>query len=431
MAEAPEIITFDMGINDVLPASQSSELDEEEMESMERESIPENTTLATKSGMKKFLEWAGKRGIAVDFRDVSATELAPVLRRFYAEVKKNDGKPVSPGYLNGLRAAIQRHLSGAPFHRVLNIVSGDDFKIANKMFTSRNRLYYKGNNPKPKHKEPIDEDDMKKLGEYFKRYASDPVVVTEANWFLLCYHFGRRGREGWAALTKNHFAVQTGKKGECIVCHKTERTKNNQGGDKQREQDYSANEAYGPVVKIFKFFISKLNPKCDRLFQYPLNSFSVSNNVWFAEKPIGKNTLGNMMQRISQKVGLSKIYTCHCVRASCITALFQAGVSPERIITITKHKNTSSLNHYISGMSSAQKEECSSILSAPLFETENPIPAAANDPTPQNDGQVVVQSGLESLAVNDNPVTDISSGATKFSNLFGNCTFQNCEIKFS
>ena len=82
-------------------------------------------------------------------------------------------------------------------------------------------------------------------------------------------------------------------------------------------------------------------------------------------------------------------------------------------------------------MSSAQKEECSSILSAPLFETENPIPAAANDPTPQNDGQVVVQSGLESLAVNDNPVTDISSGATKFSNLFGNCTFQNCEIKFS
>ena len=186
MAEAPEIITFDMGINDVLPASQSSELDEEEMESMERESIPENTTLATKSGMKKFLEWAGKRGIAVDFRDVSATELAPVLRRFYAEVKKNDGKPVSPGYLNGLRAAIQRHLSGAPIHRVLNIVSGDDFKIANKMFTSRNRLYYKGNNPKPKHKEPIDEDDMKKLGEYFKRYACDPVVVTEANCFLLC-----------------------------------------------------------------------------------------------------------------------------------------------------------------------------------------------------------------------------------------------------
>ena len=63
-------------------------------------------------------------------------------------------------------------------------------------------------------------------------------------------------------------------------------------------------------------------------------------------------------------------------------------------------------------MSSAQKEVCSSTLSAPLFETENPIPTAANDP--QNDGQVVLQSVLESLAVNDNPVTEISSGAPNF-----------------
>ena len=40
------------------------------------------------------------------------------------------------------------------------------------MFTSRNRLYYKRNNLKPKHKEAIDEDDMKKLGEYFKLYTA-------------------------------------------------------------------------------------------------------------------------------------------------------------------------------------------------------------------------------------------------------------------
>ena len=83
MAGTPEVITFDMGINDVLPSSQSSELDEEEMSNMERASVPENTAHATKSGMKKFLEWAGKRGIAVDFQDVPASELAAVLRRLH------------------------------------------------------------------------------------------------------------------------------------------------------------------------------------------------------------------------------------------------------------------------------------------------------------------------------------------------------------
>ena len=439
MAEAPEVITFDMGIDNVLPSSQSSELGDEDLERMEKEAVPENTSRATKTGVKKFLEWSEKRNITVNFSEISPAELASILRRFYAEVKKDNGTPVSPGYLNGLRAAIQRYLTGAPFYRTLNIVSGNEFQIANKMFVSRNRLYYKGNNPKPRHKDPINTDDMKKLGTYFKRHTDDPVVLTEATWFVLCFYFGRRGREGWAELRKNHFIMQTSKKGEFITCTKTERIKNNQGGDKQSEQDYSTNEVYGPAVDIFKFFLSKLNPKCDRLFQYPVNAFSISKNVWFAEKPIGKNTLGNMMQRISEKSGLSKIYTCHCVRASAITALFQAGISPERIITITKHKNTSSLNHYVSGMSSDQKEECSSVLSAPLFGDENTAPTQVDEgkvaiqpevdggkvmTQPQVDGDKVVIQG-----VSDNSVS--SAPATKFNNIFGNCTFQNCEFKFS
>ena len=128
---------------------------------------------------------------------------------------------------------------------------------------------------------------------------------------------------------------------------------------------------YGEPARIFLFFLDKLNPKCARLFQYPIDSFKISSNVWFANKPIGKNTLANMMQRISDKSSLSKIYTCHRVRASCITTLFHASVSPQQIISITKHKNTSSLNHYISGLSTEQKSPCSSILSSSIFEQTN------------------------------------------------------------
>ena len=58
------------------------------------------------------------------------------------------------------------------------------------------KLYYKGNNPKPRHKPTIEKADMKKLGEYFSSYHQNPVVLSEAVWFLLCFHFGRRGREG-------------------------------------------------------------------------------------------------------------------------------------------------------------------------------------------------------------------------------------------
>ena len=202
-------MTFDMGINDVLPSSQSSEMDEDEMNRMEKAAVPANTDRATKSGINKFLEWCRKRDVVVDFVDVSADALATILRRFYAEVKKEDGKPVTPSYLNGIRAAIQRFATGAPFHRNFNIVSGTEFKIANTMFKSKCKLYYQGNNPKPKHKPVIERADMQKLKAYFSNYHQNPVILMEATWYLLCFHFGRRGREGWAEMKKDFFQVTT------------------------------------------------------------------------------------------------------------------------------------------------------------------------------------------------------------------------------
>ena len=49
------------------------------------------------------------------------------------------------------------------------------------------------------------------------------------------------------------------------------------------------------------------------------------------------------MPRISKKAGLSKVYTCHCVRASTVTTLFHSGIDTRRICSITKHKNEASL----------------------------------------------------------------------------------------
>ena len=358
---------FDFGIADKLSSSQSSSIDEEDMQRMESAAVPDSTSNATKSGVKKILNWLRKRSITVDFFTITEEELAPLLRRFYAEVRKDNGKPLTPSSLVGIRAAISRYLVAAPFYRNMNIVSGSNFVVANRMFDTKCKLYYKCNNPKPKHKPVIEEQDMKKLSQYFKNYYQSPIILTEKVWFLLCFHFGRRGREGWAEMKKDFFTINESPQGDFVECSKTETLKNIQGGHKQGEQDYSENRMCGEAVEIFKFYLSKLNPGCDRLFQYPVNSFQITSDVWYANKPIGKNTLAQMMPRISEKSNLSKRYTCHSVRASCITTLFQAGVSADKIIAITRHKNTSSLKHYVSGMSTKQKEECSSILSSSVF----------------------------------------------------------------
>ena len=96
-------------------------------------------------------------------------------------------------------------------------------------------------------------------------------------------------------------------------------------------------KAHGPGVEIFKFYLSKLNEKCERLpFRH---SDSKTNGTTMSQL---EKILVSIMKRISKKVGLSYIYTCHSVRASTITTLFQAGISLQGIIAITTHKNTSS-----------------------------------------------------------------------------------------
>lgn len=428
---------FPLGVD--IPLSQSSQgsaIDEAEMERMEKEAVPTTTSKATKAGVKKFMEWAKKRNVNVDFHTITASDLALILRRFYAEVKKEDGKPLTPSSLVGLRASLNRYVCGAPFYRTINIVGGVEFAVANKMFATKCKLYYKGNNPKPKHKPCIEQADMVKLGDYFSTYHQNPVVLSEAVWFLLCFHFGRRGREGWAEMKKDFFTISEDAEGEYVETTKTETAKNIQGGHRQTDQDYSENRMTGQAVEIFKFFLLKLNPECDRMFQYPVNAFNILSTVWYSAKPIGKNTLSNMMQRISEKANLSKRYTCHSVRASSITTLYQAGVSVDKIIAITRHKNTSSLKHYVSGLSTKQKQECSTILSSSVFRgkavqqnesssnSEKSITVARKTDT--NSSETVLD--LSSLSVGSS--ASGASGSTKYAEMFGNCTFENCEIRF-
>jgi hypothetical protein len=359
---------------------------------MEESSKPSSTKRATLYGVKKFSDWLNKRSKVCDFHTVTKEELNELLRKFYAEVKSSkQGCSLTPSTLTCLRAAIHRHITSAPYNRPFNIITEQEFTSANNMFAARCKLYFKAGNKKPQHKPCIGDGDMEKLGQYFSAWNNNPSVLVEACWFYLCFHFGRRGREGWAVMTKDTFVVKQDTEGhEYVTPTVTETTKNHQGGNKQKDIDYSDQRMYGPAVDIFKFYISKLNPKSNRLFQTPLRTFQFSAH-WYSSEPMGKNTLCEIMKAISRKAGLSCIYTCHSVRTSTITKLYQAGISPQSIIAITKHKNIPSLTHYIEDISTEEKRECSSILSASLglpsvsTECEANSVACADDDVPNFD----------------------------------------------
>ena len=245
----------------------------------------------------------------------------------------------------------------------------------------------------------------------------------------------------------------------------TDLTKNHRGGNKQTDQDYSKQQLYGSsghmnFIDVFEFYLSKLHPLCLALFQTPLNIFSQDKH-WFRNEPMGKNTLSNIMKRISKKAGLSTEYTCHSVRASTITALSKAGVEGRQICQITKHKNEQSLKHHVEDLSNEQKKSCSAILTKALTGQEEVVPTSQScndiednsDPPPpgQSDNNVVatqLPDGTFAITIPTNPApvcqtqnvpvnyntVENTSNATQLrylQNMLPNCKFDSCTINIT
>jgi hypothetical protein len=63
---------------------------------------------------------------------------------------------------------------------------------------------------------------------------------------------------------------------------------------------------------MFEKYMSKLNPKCEALWQRPLESLNENDKVWFYNAPLRKSTLANLMPKISTQA--------NCLESTLITA---------------------------------------------------------------------------------------------------------------
>ena len=83
-------------------------------------------------------------------------------------------------------------------------------------------------------------------------------------------------------------------------------------------------------------------------------------------KPLGHNTIGDLMPTISNKAALSKRYTNHCLRATAITILDDGNFASRHNMTVTGHKAESSLKSYSRHTSEEIKKSMSHTLSSSL-----------------------------------------------------------------
>ena len=88
------------------PLSQNSQMEEADLNNLDEAAQPKNTERNTGYALGKFAAWLKKRKITIDLSEVSPEEFAPILRRYYGELKTSDGKTPAPATMNCLRAGI-------------------------------------------------------------------------------------------------------------------------------------------------------------------------------------------------------------------------------------------------------------------------------------------------------------------------------------
>ena len=259
-----------------------------------------------------------------------------------------------------------------PHNRQINIMKDTVFQKSQQAFTGALRRLRKDGPNEAQHKEVIKDEDLERMYER--------VLGNKNAWHLLYkvffevgLHFARRGREGLRELTKDSFIIKRDSYGvECVVPARVEVEKTIK--EKVATMYSQPGDARCPV-KSLKLYMSKLNPKCSAFYQYPKKKFDVNDTIWFDNKPIGKNIIGTMMQRISEVAELPTRYTNQCIRATCVTKMSHAGIHPNDIIQITGHRSTESLKSYVQGPSDEQKRHISNILHT--YQQPKPRPATS------------------------------------------------------
>ena len=171
--------------------------------------------------------------------------------------------------------------------------------------------------------------------------------------------FIRRGRENQREMTVTTFDVgQDASSKRYVYQVAGEVDKNHDVNDAQHDTTgegrmYETGTDRCPY-KTFLLYKSKLNPKQKSLWQRAKTTCSPTDAIWYVNAPIGVNTLGNMMSKLSVKYGLSQKYTNHSLRVTSLQALNDANIEVRHIVRVSEHKSETSIKHYARTLSAGK-----------------------------------------------------------------------------
>ena len=150
-------------------------------------------------------------------------------------------------------------------------------------------------------------------------------------------------------------------------------------------------------VMTFNLYLSKLDKTMDLLWQRPKQGrVHYTDETWYEPRRVGEDLLNRFMKFLQISVKLEGTYTNHSIRATVISTLDYAGFEARHIMTLSSHKNESTIKEYsVKCPENKQKEMFSSLTNAmqPRFKKIKPKSTApATVSIPDNDAKTDVKT---------------------------------------
>ena len=244
-------------------------LNEDQVKNLLTESYAKNTTKSTNTSWNIFLAYCQEKKVNISIKTCSKEELNDVLKDFYTSARKTDGNFYSKTSLSSIRWGIQRKIKEV--RENIDIINDPEFGTSQRVFDAQCVELKKIGLAKVEHKPPITKNDIVKLYSSGTLSDEEPTSLMFKFFFEMMLYFCRRGQENLRMLKKTDFSIQVGDDGiEYVTKVTDELTKNRRVNDDQQEGGImvATNKANCPV-STFKFYLSKLNPNNEFLFQCP------------------------------------------------------------------------------------------------------------------------------------------------------------------
>ena len=209
----------------------------------------------------------------------------------------------------GFRNGIERFLNNPPFKKGMYIATDPAFQQSNQMLNAK--LKNMKQQGEAKHKPCIENEDLRRLKESAVMSPSTSQGPLNNVLFHITLHFCRRGGERQRNLKKSSFVFLQDENGKhyATVAHE-EASKNHQGSlsdntvsfEKLGRMYQTENPKDG--YNALRLYLEKLNLECSAFFQYPKRSWKRPQGVWFENRCLGVNKLGDMMKILSKAANL-------------------------------------------------------------------------------------------------------------------------------